>query len=448
MTGTLNQFPDIKIEIIMVDHIDINFDLSFREFFYNGDYIITNERAMNDIKNKTITFNTIDSPISSLVRAEEFSKRYKFEIDQYSKEWTIKYLRYVKSDFDKVKDIIKNIGKYGTHFDIKQLEKEIYRISTLENDNLILGAMCTQNNSSNNLFFRNVIERLRYIEKEGIDINKVYEIELPKLKKKISKITSIIETNETVIDEKIKKEIKDEIFTKLKTINKTIAIKRMFVNVEQFKNKIIDKKKDVFNKIRKQYNISTYRSFEAEYLFMLMEEVIDGNRIEKGISYLDFDDEIAEYFGTEEKMKANILAEKMYVRPTFEQYVFRNDNEENLTHFGYTFEEGKETLDFQLHFHKTKSLITYDSYKFGYLLNERYEMIQKMMNEGIIEDPNLDIDSNKGVFIIEQSTNEILYQENYLPEKTVQMINELLEARKELFIKEKDTTIDDGDLPF
>jgi hypothetical protein len=444
MTGTLNQFPDIKIEIIMVDHIDINFDLSFREFFYNGDYIITNERAMGDIENKTITFNTIESPISSLVRAEEFSKRYKFKIDQHSKEWTIKYLRYVKNDFDEVRKIVKNIGKYGTEFDIEQLQEEVNKIPASKDDDTILGTINTQNYSTNNIFFRNVIERLRYIEKEKIDINKVYEIKIPKLKKRINKIIY----DGKISDERIEKKVKDDIFNEFKVMNRTVAIKRMFTNIDQFKNTFANQKRELFNKIQKTHNITTYRSFDAEYLFMLMEEVIAGNRIEKGISYLDLDDESAGYFGTEEKMKSNILAEKMYVRPTFEQYIFRNDNEENLTQFEYTFEERKETLEFQFHFQKNKSLITYDPYKFGYLLNERYEMIQKIMDEGITEQPSSYVDSNKGVFNIDENISEIFYQENYLPDKTVQMINELSDARKELFMKEKDTTIEDDHLPF
>jgi hypothetical protein len=75
-------------------------------------------------------------------------------------------------------------------------------------------------------------------------------------------------------------------------------------------------------------------------------------------------------------------------------------------------------------------------------------MIQKIMDEGITEQPSSYVDSNKGVFNIDENISEIFYQENYLPDKTVQMINELSDARKELFIKEKDTTIEDDHLPF
>ena len=105
----------LKIEIILLNRFVFDFDLGFRDYYYNGDTIFYSKKAEVDFKNKEISIKSFSTPFSTLLRFEEFGNRYPLTIDSFSKELLMKFIQFrYKSDENKIKEKFSRIKKYNS----------------------------------------------------------------------------------------------------------------------------------------------------------------------------------------------------------------------------------------------------------------------------------------------------------------------------------------------
>jgi hypothetical protein len=131
------KFDDVTVELIFVAMFETNFDLSFREYFYNGDTIFYTEAAEKDRLNKEISVKSFASPFSTLLRIEEFKKRYPLTINEFSREQLTKYIKV--NFFEKREQLLEKFSytkKYNNNDVSLSLTNEItsLTISPFENE--------------------------------------------------------------------------------------------------------------------------------------------------------------------------------------------------------------------------------------------------------------------------------------------------------------------------
>jgi hypothetical protein len=426
LTGTFNDFSDIKVELIFVNQFNLIYDLSFREFYYNGNFIIATEKAMNDIKNETITINTVESPLSTLIRAQKFSKRYGYKIDEYTNQWLKKYLKIYYLDLDllinvgQMEKTLYKIEKYKEEFDMDELIAELNAIILTQEEKYILRTIQYETGEMNVDYFRNFIERMKIIEKEKIDINKYYEIKIPKITSEMNKFKDY-ETNK-----KVNEETKQEIMQKIKHLEKTLRLKKIFINKDDFQKFYRSSKQEILVNLSKEFNVDLYRSIEMEQFFMVMENSIQKGKFEfkdtifNMLSQWNGDD----YFGELEEIEQNILSEKMYIKPTIQEYLFKNDNYCDYACLEFKYSETEKSITKKINYNKKENSINVNSQVFGYLINERRDYLLELLNKEI--KPLQEEEPYKLSLVeLDEETSDVVLENSLLSEDVIEIINNL-----------------------
>jgi hypothetical protein len=129
----------IKVELIIMHEMDFDFDLSFRECFYNGDTIFYSDAAKKDFENKTISIKSFTTPFSTLLRLEEFSKRYPLEINTGMRNLLLKYNK-LKTNSNKeiLINKFKFVKKYKEEEIVERIVNEILNIEITKREKDII----------------------------------------------------------------------------------------------------------------------------------------------------------------------------------------------------------------------------------------------------------------------------------------------------------------------
>jgi hypothetical protein len=433
IAGTLKDFPDIQIELIFLNEYELKFDLSFREFYYNGDFIVATERALKDIKEKKITFNSVESPLSTLIRAKEFAKRYNYTIDKHSEEWITKYLKYYydrgkKLSVEEIRSDFNKIEKYKNNFNLEQLIINLESAILTKEDEQIVGKISYETYEMNIGFFRNTIERIKIIEEEKIDTNKVYELSIPKLSSNVEKYI------DSVTQKEVSKEITEQINKKINYFEKTLEIQKLFIKEDEEEEVMIQRNKyKIGNEIQTKFNVKAFKNDEIEHFYEIMKETIkEGKLKEKKPFFKHHTEDNFDYFGPLETIENCILSSKIYLKPTLEEYLFKNNNENSGNEIEFKYSESEKELTKKFNYDiKTKNIFV-SGESFGYLINERREFLLTIFEKGIETHPY-----GRSKIItqlpINKTTNEILFRKNYLSKES----NQILKDEYQLFKEEQ-----------
>jgi hypothetical protein len=131
-----------------------------------------------------------------------------------------------------------------------------------------------------------------------------------------------------------------------------------------------------------------------------------------------------DYFGELEEIEQNILSEKMYIKPTIQEYLFKNDNYCDYACLEFKYSETEKSITKKINYNKKENSINVNSQVFGYLINERRDYLLELLNKEI--KPLQEEEPYKLSLVeLDEETSDVVLENSLLSEDVIEIINNL-----------------------
>jgi hypothetical protein len=175
---------EISVDLILSNDVDLEFDLSFREFYYSGDTILASAKALRDIENNQISVNSLKTPRQTYYRLKEYEERFGMSISIVEEHILIKRILEEMETGNKTMDFNGGIKtKYYTAAREKNFHKEAKKNKLTHEIYTRLLKEQTQMNEQRKVSI--ALEKARMMYELGMvekDFEEVLKIKMPKWK--------------------------------------------------------------------------------------------------------------------------------------------------------------------------------------------------------------------------------------------------------------------------
>jgi hypothetical protein len=348
---------EVSIDLIVSKDFDLEFDLAFREFYYNGEKIEASARAVRDIKNNQISVNSLKTPRQTYYRMKEYEERFGMVASPVEKHILIKEILYGIETENKTMDF-KNMTK--TKYYTEEREKAFHK----EKNELLL---------THDVYTPLLKETLRTDTQEIVSValekaRLLYELGF---KEDDFKEPLKIKMPKWELEEEVKKqykEIKEIMIQALKKYNKERRMDFIYAEEDEKDEWLRGSFNDILCGLYQNDPSSFVRPQQIRFALFFDDKVSSENKNavdEQSNSY---------YLRSKNKAKEMIKEKEMEFTLKINSLYEKNESRITWTSFGDSiFLEGETGVGISIN---SESRIILYGYRYGYLDKQRMELLK------------------------------------------------------------------------